>query len=113
MVFVWTHYTRDLVTPGALVVARNAGPKAGDFKDHLRAVEGHELAIAREHEILPGVVDDGGIDVALPATEVRSPRTGARIEMNLLGFLAPVTAALPWIHGTAVTFLVRQTASSL
>ena len=59
--------------------------------------------------VLPNIVDDGRIHMALPARVVLNPAAGTGIEVHLLGFLPPRAAALPGVHGAAIPGLPRGT----
>src|SRR5690606_13671106 len=72
------------------------------------AVERQELPILGDLVVAPDVVGDGGIDVALQVGVVRQPAAGLRVQVQDLGFLAAVAAALPGIHGALETGGARQ-----
>src|SRR5690606_19733678 len=61
----------------------------------------------------PDVVGDGGIDVPLQMGVVRQPAPRLGVEVELLGLLAAIAAALPGIEGTAQATRVRQPAGGI
>ena len=76
----------------------DVGPEAGDLQQHLGALGVQELGVAGGLAVLPDVVGDGGADVVLEAGVVGQPASRARVEVQALGLLAAVAAALPRVH---------------
>ncbi len=99
VVFVGPHDAQDLVTVFLRIPAGDACPKPCDFKEHFTTVKGHELKVAGNLIVLPDVVGDGGVDMALETRIVGYPAPRFGVQVQLLCFLPAVAAALPWIHG--------------
>src|SRR5205807_1737804 len=78
-------------------------PQARDLQHHLRAVVTQELLVAGGLVVVPDVVEDRRVDVTLVAAEVRLPGARQRIEVDLLGLLDPLAAALPMPRRAART----------
>ncbi len=100
VVFVRPHDALDLVAVEGRVVAGDTRPEPTDLEDHLRPVGDHELEVRRGLEVVPDVVGDRRIDVSLEMGRIGQPPAGERIEVQCLGLLATVAAALPRVHGT-------------
>ncbi len=98
MKLVGAHHAANLVAPALVVEARDARPEAGDLEDQLGAVELQELDVVGDLEVLPDVVGDGAADVALQVGVVGHPALRARVQVELLGLLLSVAAALPGKH---------------
>ena len=106
VVLVGAHHAHDLVPVERGIEPGDAGPEAADLEDHLRPVVGHELDVAGHLVVLPDVVGDGHVDVALEMRRVGQPTTRQGVEVDDLCLLAPVAAALPGIHGAPEAGLV-------
>src|SRR5690606_29549643 len=102
VIFVGAHDSGDVEATGFGIFGGEAGEEAGDFEKHFCAVKDEELAVGGGLPVLPDVVGDGDVDVALAVAVVGNPASGCGIEMDGLGFLAAIAAALPREHGTAV-----------
>ena len=100
---VGPHHAANLVAPALVVECGDARPEAGDLEDQLRAVELQKLDVVGDLEVLPDVVGDGAADVALQVGVVGHPALRARVQVELLGFLLAVAAALPREHRPLVT----------
>ena len=111
MEFVGAHDAVDLVATALRVEVSGAGPKARDLEHHLRAVLLQELGIRGRLIVVPDVVEDGCVDVALVVAEVGVPQSRSRVEMYHLGLFLPVATALPGIHRPLVAGLRGQRSS--
>ena len=107
---VGSHHPVDLVAVARGVVVRERGPEAGDLEHHLRPVVEHELDVAGRPVVVPDVVEDRRVHVALVVAEVRLPAPGERVEVHDLGLLLAVAAALPRVHRAAVAGRPRRSA---
>src|SRR5215217_5706318 len=81
VVLVRPHHPADLVAVGGVVVAGDAGPEAGDLQQHLGAVGGQERQVAGDLVVLPDVVGDGEVDVALAVGAVEQPAARAWVQV--------------------------------
>src|SRR5690606_32234539 len=99
LVFVGAHDAADLVAAGGGVEHGQRGEEAGDLDEHLGAPVGHG---AGGQVVVPDVVGDGQADVALQVGGVGQPAAGVGVEVEGLGLLAAVAAALPGEHGAVV-----------
>ena len=52
--------------------------------------------------VLPDVVGNGHVDVALAVGVIGNPPPGVRIQVQRLGFLPAIAAALPRVHGAGI-----------
>ena len=95
---VGTHHAVDLVAVACRVVVRDRGPEPGDLQHQLGAVVAQELQVVSGPIVLPHVVEDRGVDVALVVTEVGIPLARQRVQVHHLGLLGAVAAALPREH---------------
>ena len=105
------HHPVDLPAVALGVVVRDRGPEAGDLQHHLGAPVAQEVELVRGQVVLPDGVEDRRADVALVAAEVRLPLAGQRVEVDGLGLLLAVAAALPGVHRPAVAGLVGRVPS--
>ena len=102
-------YSSGPITPlisyrsSVVVVRGEARHEPGNFDDHGTAAEPYELDVARDLVVAPGVVGDRKVDVALPAGVIGEPPPGLRVEVEGLGLLPAVAAALPREHGAGVS----------
>ena len=103
MKLVGTHHAADLVAPALVIEARDARPEAGDIEDQLRAVGMQKLDVVSDLEVLPDVIGDGAADVALQVGVVGHPALRARVQVERLGLLLTVAAALPGKHRSLVS----------
>ena len=71
VVLVGTHHAADAVAVLDVVIGRDRRPEPGDLEHHLCAEEAQELEVARRLEVLPDVVGDRRVDVALEVRRVR------------------------------------------
>ena len=110
MVLVGAHHAVDLVAVERLVVGGEAGEETRDLEEHLGAVRRQELDVPRALPVLPDVVGDGRIDVALQVADVRQPAAGLRVEVDHLRLFTAVAAALPGEERARKARLVRQPA---
>ena len=89
------------------VVDGGVRPEAGDLQQHLGALGVQELGVAAGLAVLPHVVRDRRADVVLEPGVVGQPAARARVEVQLLGLLAAVAAALPGVHGPGPARVAR------
>jgi hypothetical protein len=73
VVLVGAHDAVDLVAVLLAVVSGDAGPEAGDLDQQLGADKAQERGIPGDHVVLPDVVGDGDVDVALAVGVVGQP----------------------------------------
>src|SRR6266704_6816387 len=92
------YHAADLVALPRGVEVSDRCPEARDLEHHLRAVAVEELQVIGGLEVVPDVVEDGGVDVPLVMAEVRLPAARQRVEVDALGFLGALAAALPGEH---------------
>lgn len=111
VVLVGSHHTLDLVASDRAVIRGGARPEPSDLEHHLGPVHVEELVIVGRLVVLPDVVGDGGVDVALPEAVVGDPVPRVGIEVQPLALLPPVAAALPRKHGAQVAGLPCGTPS--
>ena len=78
---------------------RERRPETCDLEHHLGTVFTKEIAVVRDLVVVPDVIKDRGIDVALIAAEITLPPPGQWVDVNNLGLLLAVASALPRIHG--------------
>ena len=52
--------------------------------------------------VLPDIVGNGHVDVALAVGVIGNPPPGVRIQVQRRGFLPTIAAALPWVHGASI-----------
>ena len=107
---VGPHHPMDLIAIAFGVVMRERGPEAGDLQHHLRPVVEHELGVAGRLVVVPDVVEDRGVHMALVVAEVPLPASRERVEVDDLGLLLAVAAALPRVHRAAVAGRPRRPA---
>src|SRR6516164_7850162 len=74
MELVWTHHAVDLVALTLGVEVGDRGPEARDLEHHLGAVVAQEREVPGRLVVVPGVVEDRRVDVALVAAEIRPQR---------------------------------------
>ena len=98
---VRAHHPVDLITLAVRVEPGDGRPEAGDLHHHLRAVVPQERQVPGGLEVVPDVVEDGRVHMALVAAEVRLPPPGQRVEVDPLGLLLALAAALPREHRPA------------
>ena len=98
MKLVGAHHAVNLIAPALVIETRDARPEAGDLENQLGAVELQKLDIVSDLKVLPDVVGDGAAHVALQVGVVRHPALRVRVQVELLGFLLSVAAALPGKH---------------
>ena len=98
---VGAHDAVDLPAVAIRVEVRDRGPEARDLEHHLRAVVAQEVDVVSGLVVLPDVVEDRRVDVALVAAEVRLPPARQRVDVDELGLLLAVAPALPRIHRSA------------
>src|ERR1044071_4914312 len=103
MELVGSHHAMNLVAPALLVESRDTRPEARDLDDQLGAVSLQKLDIVGDLVILPDVPDDGAPYMALKVSIIGNPAFRPRIQIQFLGFLLAVAAALPWEHGASET----------
>jgi hypothetical protein len=108
VVLVGAHDAVDLVAVPFRHVRSNRRPEAGNLDQQLGAGEAQERRVPGDQEVLPDVVGDGDVDVALQVRVVGQPAPGLRVEVQPLGFLPPVRPALPGKHCTVETFGSRR-----
>ena len=99
---VGAHDAMDLVAVALGVVVRDRAPEAGDLEHHLGAVVAQEVEVVGRLVVVPDVVEDRRVDVALAVAEVRVPVPRQRVEVDDLRLLAAVAAALPREHRARV-----------
>src|SRR6266496_3242934 len=92
---VRAHYPVDLVAVAVRVELGDGRPEACDLHHHLRAVIPREGQITCGLEVVPDVVEDCRVHMALVTAEVRLPAPGQRVEVDPLGLLLAFAAALP------------------
>src|SRR5208337_390528 len=102
VIFIRPDDAEDFVAIEAFVVSRDAGPELRDFQEHLRAGKVEKVAVARHFGILPDVIGNGRVDVALEQRFIGNPPARSRVEMHDLTFLAAIAAALPRKHRAAI-----------
>ena len=98
MELVGAHHAVDLVALALGVEVRDGRPEPRDLQHHLRAVAFDERVVAGGLEVAPDVEEDRGVDVPLVAAEIRLPAARQRVEVDALGLLAALAAALPREH---------------
>jgi hypothetical protein len=81
-------------------VRGDARPEAGDLDQQLGPGETKETDVPGDHVVLPHVIGDRDVDVTLQVCVIGEPPAGLRVEVQLLGLLAPGGAALPRKHRT-------------
>src|ERR1700730_7371147 len=102
---VGTHHAVDLVAITLRVEMRDARPEASYLEHHLGAVLEQKVLVGSGLKVMPDVVEDGRVHVALDAAQVRLPDPRARVHMDDLRLLGAITSALPGIHGATVAGL--------
>ena len=102
MELVRSHHPMDLPAIAIRVEVRDRGPEARDLEHHLGAVVAQEVDVVRGLVVLPDVVEDRRVDVALVAREVGLPLTRERVDVDELRLLLAIAPALPRIHRSAV-----------
>ena len=65
MKLVRSHYVTYLVAVQSAVVPGNACPEAGNLDKHLCPVEGEEVEVTGNLVVVPHIIGDGNIDMAL------------------------------------------------
>src|SRR5271166_799877 len=73
VILIGAHDASDLVAIDCGIVRRCTSPETRDLKYHLGAVEVEKLIVISRLVILPDVIDDRGIDVALPKALIGYP----------------------------------------
>ena len=99
MEFVRADHAVDLPSAPVRIEVRERRPETCDLEHHLGPVFTKEIGVVRDLVVVPDVVEDRGIDVALIAAEITLPPPGQRVGVNDLGLLLAVASALPRIHG--------------
>jgi hypothetical protein len=105
---VRAHHPVDLVAVAIWVEVRDRRPEPGDLEHHLRAMVTKERQVLGCLEVMPDVVENRGVDVALVAAEIRLPTARKRVQVDSLRLLLALAAALPWEHGAAEARLVGR-----
>ena len=95
---VRAHHAVDLIALALGIEVRDRCPEAGDLEHHLRAIVAQERLVMRGLEVVPDVVEDRRVDVPLVMAEVRLPAARNGVEMDALGLLGALAAALPREH---------------
>ena len=108
VVLVGPHYPAYVESVTCSVVGRQARPELGDLEDDFRAVLVEKIQVAGRLVVLPGVVGDGGVGMALQMRMVWQPPSRLWVQVHLLGFLAPVGPALPREHGAPAADVARR-----
>ncbi len=95
---VRAHDAVDLPPIAVRVEVGDGPPEARDLQHHLGPAVAQEVEVVRRLVEVPYVVEDRRADVPLVAAEIRVPAPRERVEVDDLGFLPPVAAALPGVH---------------
>ena len=108
MELVGPHHAVDLIALTLGVEMGDRSPEAGDLEHHLCAIVAQERQVAGGLEVVPDVVEDCGVDVALVTAQVRLPAPRQRVEVHALGLFGALAGALPWKHRPVKPRLARR-----
>ncbi len=101
VVLVGAHHAEDAVPARGRVPGGGVRPEPGDLQQHLGAAGVQELGVAARLAVLPHVVRDRRSDVVLEVGVVGQPAARAGVEVQPLGLLPSVAAALPRVQRPA------------
>ena len=90
---------------------RDGSPETGDLEHELSTVAAKKCLVVGGLVVLPNVVEDRCVDVAMVMAVVRVPLPGQRVEVHDLRLLGTVAAALPREHRAGVAGLSRRSPS--